>query len=33
MLFEQIGDDLHFQVISRLANTVDKGVVKRRILP
>jgi len=33
MLFEQIGDDLHFQVISRLTNTVDKGVVKRRILP
>jgi 3',5'-cyclic AMP phosphodiesterase CpdA len=33
MLFEQIGDDLHFQVISRLAATVDKGVVKRRILP
>ena len=33
MLFEQIGDDLHFQVISRLAATVDKGVVKRRVLP
>ncbi len=33
MLFEQIGDDLHFQVISRLAATVDKGVVKRRALP
>ena len=33
MLFEQIGDDLHFQVISRLAATVDKGVIKRRILP
>ena len=33
MLFEQIGDDLHFQVISRLANTVDKGVIKRRVLP
>ena len=33
MLFEQIGDDLHFQVISRLTTTVDKGVVKRRILP
>jgi hypothetical protein len=32
MLFEQIDDDLHFQVISRLATTVDKGVVKRRIL-
>jgi hypothetical protein len=33
MLFEQIGDDLHFQVISRMAATVDKGVVKRRVLP
>jgi hypothetical protein len=33
MLFELIGDDLHFQVISRLATTVDKGVIKRRILP
>jgi len=33
MLFEQIGDDLHFQVISRLAATVDKGVIKRRVLP
>jgi len=33
MLFEQIGDDLHFQVISRLADTVDKGVIKRRVLP
>jgi len=33
MLFEQIGDDLHFQVISRLGATVDKGVVKRRIVP
>ena len=31
MLFELIGDDLHFQVISRLARTVDKGVVKRRV--
>ena len=32
MLFEQIGDDLHFQVISRLGATVDKGVLKRRIV-
>ena len=32
MLFEIIGDDLHFQVISRLARTVDQGVVKRRVL-
>jgi predicted phosphodiesterase len=31
MLFEQVDDDLHFQVISRLAKTVDKGVVKRRV--
>ena len=31
MLFEQDGDDLHFQVISRLAKTVDQGVVKRRV--
>ncbi len=31
MLFEQSGDDLHFQVISRLAKTVDKGVIKRRV--
>lgn len=31
MLFEQSGDDLHFQVISRLAKTVDQGVVKRRV--
>jgi predicted phosphodiesterase len=30
MLFEQSGDNLHFQVISRLAKTVDQGVVKRR---
>jgi hypothetical protein len=33
MLFELIGDDLHFQVISRLTATVDKGVIKRRVLP
>ena len=31
MLFEQSGDDLHFQVISRVAKTVDQGVVKRRV--
>jgi hypothetical protein len=31
MLFEQTGDDLHFQVISRVAKTVDQGVVKRRV--
>lgn len=31
MLFEQSGDELHFQVISRQARTVDQGVVKRRI--
>jgi Calcineurin-like phosphoesterase len=33
MLFEQIGDDLHFQVISRLAATVDRGVIRRRVVP
>jgi hypothetical protein len=33
MLFELIDDQLHFQVISRLARTVDQGVVTRRILP
>lgn len=31
MLFEQTGDELHFQVISRLARTVDQGVVPRRV--
>jgi hypothetical protein len=30
MLFELSGDQLHFQVISRLARTVDQGVVARR---
>jgi 3',5'-cyclic AMP phosphodiesterase CpdA len=30
MLLEQSGDELHFQVISRLAKTVDQGVVRRR---
>lgn len=30
MLFEQTGDELHFQVISRVAKTVDQGVVRRR---
>ncbi len=30
MLFELDGDELHFQVISRMTNTVDKGVVRRR---
>ena len=33
MLFELDGDELHFQVISRLTNTVDKGVVRRRVVP
>ncbi len=33
MLFELIGDDLHFQVISRLSRTVDRGIVKRREIP
>ena len=31
MLLEQSGDDLHYQVVSRLAKTVDGGVVRRRV--
>jgi predicted phosphodiesterase len=30
MLFELTDDQLHFQVVSRLAKTVDRGVVARR---